>query len=85
MDARKWAEAEPRQDGGPEGGWTHHQWFGKLPPFWVCVTLTAKSEVRSLGIHLDPAITVETQVASVVHSMHFHLWLIAQLLSLIHI
>ena len=43
------------------------------------VTLTAKSEVRSLGIHLDPALTMETQVASVVRSTHFHLWRIAQL------
>ena len=38
------------------------------------VTLTAKSEVRSLGVHLDPALTMETQVASVVRSAYFHLW-----------
>ena len=37
-------------------------------------TLTMKSEVRSLGVHLDPLLTMETQVASVVHSTHFHLW-----------
>ena len=30
MDAGKWAEVEPRQDGGPEDGWPHHQWSGKL-------------------------------------------------------
>ena len=31
-------------------------------------TLIAKSEVCSLGVHLDPVLTMETQVASVVHS-----------------
>ena len=41
MDAEKWAEAEPGQDGGPEGEWPHHWWFGKLPLFGG-VTLTAK-------------------------------------------
>ena len=59
MDAVKWIEAEPGQDGG--------------------MTLAAKSEVRSLGIHLDPALTMEIQVASVVRSAYFHLWRIAQL------
>ena len=43
------------------------------------MTLATKSEVRSLGIHLDPALTMETRVASVVHSAYFHLWQIAQL------
>ena len=43
------------------------------------VTLTTKSEVHSLGFHLDPALTMETQVAPVVHSTYFHLWRIAQL------
>ena len=38
-----------------------------------------KSEVRSLGICLDPDLTMETQVASVVRAAHFHLWRIAQL------
>ena len=42
-------------------------------------TLAAKSEVCSLGIHLDPAFTMETQVATVVCSAYFHLWRIAQL------
>ena len=37
------------------------------------VTLTTMSEVHSLGVHLDPALTMETQVASVVHSAYFHL------------
>ena len=37
-------------------------------------TLAAKSEVRSLGVHLDPALTMETQVASVARSAYFHLW-----------
>ena len=40
---------------------------------WGCVTLTTKSEVCSLGVHLDLALTMETQVLSVVHSAHFHL------------
>ena len=43
------------------------------------VTLAAKSGVRSLGIHLDPALTMETQVASVVRTAFFHLWRIARL------
>ena len=43
------------------------------------VTLTAKSEVRSLEVQLDLAFTMETQVASVVRSAYFHLWQIAQL------
>ena len=37
------------------------------------------SEVLSLEVHLDPALTMETQVASVVRSTYFHLWQIAQL------
>ena len=69
MDAGKWAEAEPGQEGGPEGGCTLHQQFGKLPLFWGGLTLTAKSEVHRLGIHLDPVLTMETQVVSVVRSM----------------
>ena len=36
-------------------------------------TLAAKSEVRSLGIQLDLALTMKTQVASVVRSAYFHL------------
>ena len=42
-------------------------------------TLTAKNEVRSLGIHLDPELTMETQVVSVGLTTYFHLWWIAQL------
>ena len=41
--------------------------------------VAAKDGVWSLGIHLDPALTMETQVASVVHTAFFHLWWIAQL------
>ena len=37
------------------------------------VTLTAKSEVHRLGVHLDLALNMETQVASVVYSTYFHL------------
>ena len=33
--------------------------------------------IHSLGIHLDPTLTMETQV--VVRSTYFHLWRIAQL------
>ena len=41
------------------------------------VTLTIISEVHSLGVHLDPALAMETQVVSVVHSAYFHLWRVA--------
>ena len=75
MDAGEWAEAEPGQDWG---GRPLHWWFGKLP-LLGCVTLTAKSEVRSLGVHLDPVLTMETQLVSVVPSAYLHLWRIAQL------
>ena len=43
------------------------------------VTLTTKNEVHSLGVQLDPALTVETQVSSVVRPTYFHLWWIAEL------
>ena len=43
------------------------------------VTLMMKSEVRSLGVHLDLVLTMATQVASVVCSAYFHLWWVAQL------
>ena len=43
------------------------------------VTLAAKSGVHSLGVHLDPTLTMETQVASVVRTAFFHLWRIAWL------
>ena len=78
MDAGEWTEAKRGQDGGPEGGLLLHWWFVKFPLFWG-VTLTAKSEVCSLGVHLDLALTMETQVASVVRFAYFHLWQIAQL------
>ena len=42
-------------------------------------TFTAKNEVRNLGVDLDPALTMEIQVAFVVRSAYFHLWRIAQL------
>ena len=58
MDAGKWAEAEPGQDGGPEGGCPFIGGLGNSVSF-EGVTLTAKSEVRSLGIHLDQALTME--------------------------
>ena len=44
-------------------------------------TLTTKSVVCSLGVHLDPALTRESQVVSVVRTAHLHLWQIAQLCS----
>ena len=65
MDAGERAEAEPGQDGGAKGGCPHSGGFGKLPLFWG-VTLPAKDGVRSLGIHLDPALTIESQVESMV-------------------
>ena len=52
--------------------------LGNSPSFGG-VTLPTNSEVRSLGICLNPDLTMETQVASVVHSAYFHLWRIAQL------
>ncbi|XP_078248725.1 uncharacterized protein LOC140706526 [Pogona vitticeps] len=59
--------------GGPSmGGLVNSLSFGG-------VTLTVKSEVRSLGVHLDPTLTMETQVASMVCSAYFYLWRIAQL------
>ena len=39
------------------------------------VTLTMISEVHSLGDYLDPALTMEIQVASVIRSAYFHRWL----------
>ena len=47
--------------------------------FFGGVTLTTKSEIRSLGVPLDPALTMETQVASVVRSAYFHLQRITEL------
>ena len=79
MDTGKWAEAEPGQDGGSEGGCPHSWEPGKLSLFWGCVTLATKSRVCNLGIHLDPTLTMETQVALVVRTTFFHLWRIAQL------
>ena len=32
-----------------------------------------------MGLHLDPALTMETQVTSMVNSAYFHLWQIAKL------
>uniref|UniRef100_A0ABM5FTP4 Reverse transcriptase domain-containing protein n=1 Tax=Pogona vitticeps TaxID=103695 RepID=A0ABM5FTP4_9SAUR len=59
--------------GGPvDGG------LGNSLMYWG-VALAAKSGVRSLGVHLDPTLTMETQVASVVRSAFFHLWRIARL------
>ena len=80
MDAGEWTEAERGQDRDLEGGHPSYQWFGKFPLFWG-ETLTTKSVVHSLGVHLDPALTMEFQVASVVCTAHLHLWWIAQLCS----
>ena len=52
--------------------------LGNSLSFWG-VTLPAKDGVRSLGIHLDPVLTMESQVASVVRTTFFHLRQIAQL------
>ena len=80
MDAGERAEAEPGQDRGTKGGRPDNWGFGKLPLFRG-VTLPAKDGVRSLGFHLDPALTMESQVASVVRTAFFHLRRIAQLRS----
>ena len=79
MDTGERAEAEHRQDRGTEGGHLHSWGLGKVP-FWG-VTPPAKDGVRSLRIHLNLALTMETQVASVVRSTFFHLRRIAQLRS----
>ena len=50
---------------------------GSLP--FGGATLAAKSGVRCLGVHLDPTLTMETQVASVVRTAFFHLWQIGRL------
>ena len=36
-------------------------------------TVATKNGVCSLGIYLDPTLTMETQVASVAHTAFFHL------------
>ena len=43
------------------------------------MALAVKSGVRSLGVHLDPTLTLEMQVALVVRTAFFHLWRIARL------
>ena len=43
------------------------------------MTFTMKSRVSGLGVHLNPALTMETQVASMVRTNYFNLWRIAQL------
>ena len=55
-----------------------------MPLWWAAwVTLSRLGGwpwgVRSLGVHLDPTLTMETQVASVVRTTFFHLWRIARL------
>ena len=72
MDAGEWTEAEPEQDGGFEGGCPSYQWFGKFLSFGGA-TLTTKSVVHSLEVHLDPVLTMEIQVASVVRTAYFHI------------
>ena len=42
-------------------------------------TLSTKDEVHSLGVLLDPALSMKLLIASVVHSTYFHLRQIAQL------
>ena len=54
--------------------------LGNSLSFWG-VALTTKSLFCSLGVHLDPALTMETQVASVVRTAYFHLRRIAQVCS----
>ena len=67
------AKTEVLRVGGPvDGGLGNSLMFGG-------VALATKSGVRSLGVHLDPMLTMETQVALVVHTAFFHLWRIARL------
>ena len=46
---------------------------------FVGMTFTTKSVVHSLGVHLDPALGMESHVASVVYTTHLHLRQIGQL------
>ena len=77
MDAGEWAEAEPGQDGSSEAGGPRGWWPGRLS--FGGVALAPTSGVDSLGILLDPTLTMETQVALVVCTAFFHLWWIARL------
>ena len=43
------------------------------------VTLSTNNEVHSLGVLLDPALSIASQVASVVRSTYFHLKWVIQL------
>lgn len=53
---------------------------GLVPPFpFVVATLSAKNEVHSLGVLVDPALSMDTQIVSVVCSACFHLSQIVQL------
>ena len=79
MDAGERAAAEPGQDGSSEGGWPCGWWLGKLAHVWGVVALAMKSGVCILGVHLDPMLTMEMQVASIVCTAFFHLWRIARL------
>ena len=43
------------------------------------VALHLKEQVRSLGVLLEPSLSLEAQVASVAQSAFYDLWLVAQL------
>lgn len=50
------------------------------PPFpFGGAALSTKDEVHSLGILLDPELSMESQIASVLHLAYLHLRWIAQL------
>ena len=46
--------------------------FGSSLSFWG-VTHPTKSVVCSMGVHLDPVLTMDYQVVSVVRTAHLHL------------
>ena len=71
MDAGEWAEAQSGEDGSPEGGRPPSLVVRETPS--LLGGNTAKSEVSSSGVHLDPALTMEIQGASMAHYTYFHL------------
>ena len=78
MYAGKWAEAEPGQDGGPEGGWPHHQQSGKLT--FGGHDSYCKEWGSQLGDPPGPgAHHGNSGGVSGPYRLFFHLWQIAQL------
>ena len=84
MDAGERSEAEPRQDRVLRVGGPNVSGLGNSLSFQG-VTLTTKNLFHILGVHLDPVLTMETQVAPVIRTSYFHLRWIAQLCSYLYV